>query len=238
MAEPLCPDEEDIALAAELALGLLDGAELAAARRRQLADPGFAAEVERWALDLGPLALGAVDVPAPTGLWQRIDARLPAGDPGVVVTLRRWRATAIAASAAAAVLLAILLLRPVPIPVVLPPEPGVTAPQPVAIAQITGTEGAAFVARYDAGQGMLHVRTDSMPASRRAPELWVIPAGGKPVSLGLVAVRGGRDMAVAPANRALMAEGATLAVTMEDAATAPHAGPSGPPVAAGKITIL
>ncbi|WP_294329469.1 anti-sigma factor [uncultured Sphingomonas sp.] len=231
MAEPLRPEDEDIALAAELALGVLEGAELAAARRRQLADPGFAAAVERWSLDLAPLALGGVDVPVPSGLWERIEARLPAGQSGAVVALRRWRATAIAASAAAAVLLAILLLRPVPEAVVLPPRP-------VVVAQITGTAGATFAARYDVDQGMLHIRTDQMPASRKAPELWVIPAGGKPVSLGLVATRGGRDMAVSPAHRPLLADGATLAVTMEDGATAPHASPSSAPVAAGKITIL
>lgn len=231
MAEPLQPEEEEIALAAELALGLLEGEALAAARRRQLADPGFAAAVERWALDLAPLALGGVDVPAPASLWARIEARLPGGDHAAVVALRRWRATAIATSAAAAVLLAILLLRPVPEPVVLPPAPAL-------VAQITGTAGATFAARYDADQGLLHVRTDEMPASRRAPELWVIPAGGKPVSLGLVARQGALDVAVAPAHRALLARGATLAVTMEEPATAPHDGPSGPPVAAGKITII
>jgi anti-sigma-K factor RskA len=232
MAEPLRPEEEEIALAAELALGLLEGEELAAARRRQLADPAFAVTVERWTLDFAPLALGGAEHPAPAGLWDRIEARLPAAREGAaVVALRRWRALAVATSAAAAILLAILLLRPVPTPVVLPQ-------QAVVMAQITGTEGAAFAARYDADQGMLHVRTEAMPASPRAPELWVIPAGGKPVSLGLVATRGGRDMAVAPAHRALLAEGATLAVTLEDAATAPHAAPSGTPVAAGKITIL
>ncbi len=231
MAEQLRPDEEEIALAAELALGLLEGADLAAARRRQLADPAFAAAVERWSLDFAPLALGGFDVPAPDSLWRRIEARLPAGDHGAVIVLRRWRATAIAASAAAAVLLAILLVRPVPAPVVLPPPP-------VVVAQITGTAGATFAARYDVDQGTLHVRTESLPASPRAPELWVIPAGGKPVSLGLVAARGGRDVTVSPQNRALLAEGATLAVTMEDAATAPHAGPTSAPVAAGKITIL
>ncbi|WP_066726755.1 anti-sigma factor [Sphingomonas pituitosa] len=231
MADPLRPEEEEVVLAAELVLGLLEGEDLAAARRRQLADPGFAEAVERWVRDLAPLVLGGVDGPVPAGLWQRIATRLPAADQGTVVALRRWRATAIAASAAAAVLLAIVLLRPMPQPVVLPPPP-------VVVAQMTGTEGAVFAARYDADQGMLHVRTESMPSSSRAPELWVIPAGGKPVSLGLLANRGGRDMAVSPAHRALMAEGATLAVTMEDAATAPHAGPSGPPVAAGKITIL
>lgn len=43
------PEEDgpDMA-AAELALGILDGAERAAAVRRVLAEPGFAREVERW----------------------------------------------------------------------------------------------------------------------------------------------------------------------------------------------
>lgn len=233
MADPMDPMDEDTLLAAELALGLIEGAELAAARRRQLAEPAFAAAVARWTAEFAPLAHAGPDA-APPDLWSRIEARLPAAapaDPRIVTALHRWQAIAIAASAAAAVLLAVLLLRPVAAPV---------APlqQPVAIAQITGSEGATFAARYDAGDATLHVRTEAMPASRLAPELWVIPAGGKPVSLGLVATRGGRDIAVAPAHRALLTEGATLAVTMEEPATAPHAGPSGPPVAAGKISIL
>lgn len=232
MADPLLPEEEDVVLAAELALGLLDGAELAAARRRQLADPAFAASVERWALDFAPMAQEVAEAGPTPGLWDRIAARLPgADDRRLVLAVRRWRALAVAASAAAAALLVILLLRPIPTPVVLRPEPAV-------VAQITGSEGAIFQARYDGAQGMLHVRTEAMPATRLAPELWVIPAGGKPVSLGLVANRGGRDVAVAPAHRALLAEGATLAITMEEPAGAPHAGPSGPPVAAGKIVIF
>lgn len=232
MSDPLRPEEEDTALAAELALGLLTGEALASARRRQLAEPAFAAAVERWVLEFAPLALAGADEPVPANIWARIEARLPQGTrQASLIALRRWRATAIASGAAAAALLAILLLRPVPQPVLLPPEP-------VVVAQLTGTEGTVIAARYDAGQGMLHVRTDSVPASRRVPELWVIPAGGKPISLGLVATRGGRDVAVAPAHRALLIDGATLAVTMEEAATAPHAGPSGPPVAAGRIMIL
>jgi anti-sigma-K factor RskA len=232
MADPLRPDDDTLAHAAELALGLLEGEDLAAARRRQLADPAFAALVDRWVMDFAPLALGGVDAPVPAGLWHRIEARLSAAPAAAaLVTLRRWRATAIAASTAAAVLLGILLLRPIPTAVILPPEPAV-------IAQIVGSEGAVLAARYDVARGTLHVRTERMPASTLAPELWVIPAGGKPVSLGLVASRGDRDIAVAPAHRTLLSEGATLAVTMEAAGSAPHAGPSGPPVAAGKITLL
>ncbi|MHA6718528.1 anti-sigma factor [Sphingomonas sp. RS6] len=234
MAEPPPLPPEDVVLAAELALGVLDGEDHAAARRRQLADLDFAAAVEHWALRFAPLSHGIADAPVPPALWDRIAERLPdAGDLRVVRALRRWRAAAIAAGAAAAVLLAIVLVRPDPAAIA--PVP---ATAPAIVAQITGDEGVALAARYDPAQAVLHVRTDNMPASPLAPELWVIPAGGKPVSLGLVASRGDRALAVAPGHRALIEEGATLAITMEPAAGAPHPGPSGPPVAAGKITIL
>ena len=49
--------EPDIA-AAELALGVLDGEERAAALRRVLAEPGFASEVERWRGYFGALFVG------------------------------------------------------------------------------------------------------------------------------------------------------------------------------------
>jgi anti-sigma-K factor RskA len=66
----------------------------------------------------------------------------------------------------------------------------------------------------------------------------VIPADGKPRSLGLVNGEGASRIAVAIDHRGFMTQGATLAITMEPAATAPHAAPSAAPVVAGKISIL
>jgi anti-sigma-K factor RskA len=77
-----------------------------------------------------------------------------------------------------------------------------------------------------------------MPASDLAPELWVIPADGVPRSLGLVSAEGLSRVGVPVAHRALMQDGATLAITMEPSDGAPHRAPSSAPVAAGKITTI
>jgi anti-sigma-K factor RskA len=72
-------------------------------------------------------------------------------------------------------------------------------------------------------------------AQGRVPELWVIPAGQAPRSLGLVS--GDRPWTVAvPANiRGALVSGSVLAVSLETAAGAPHAAPAGPIVAKGAI---
>lgn len=235
MAEEERPDDAaGIALAAELALGLLEGEALAAARRRQLADRAFAAEVARWEADFAALASSGADVEPSPGLWPSIAARV---DPPAARALRRWRAATFAASAVAASLAAVLVLRPVPASVPMP-VPSAATLAPIAVAQMTGLPGAVLAARFDPAGGPLRIRALEMPESPLAPELWVIPAGGTPRSLGLVAAHGNSDLSLDPASRALLVEGATLAITMEEAATAPHAGPSGPPVAAGKISLL
>lgn len=55
MDEPLTPEQDREALAAELALGLLDGQARADALRLRLGDPVFAALVEAWEVKLSPL---------------------------------------------------------------------------------------------------------------------------------------------------------------------------------------
>jgi anti-sigma-K factor RskA len=59
MADPSGSPPDREALAAELALGLLEGADRAEALRLCLSDPAFAAEVEAWGLRLSPL-LGTI----------------------------------------------------------------------------------------------------------------------------------------------------------------------------------
>jgi anti-sigma-K factor RskA len=61
-------------LAAEFALGLLDGDELREARRRALSDPDFASQVARWRGSLAPLHLEIDEESPPIDLWNRIEA--------------------------------------------------------------------------------------------------------------------------------------------------------------------
>lgn len=233
MAEQLTP-EQDL-LAAELALGLLDGEDRAAALRLVLADAQFAASVEAWRARIEPLGDDFRAV-TPPDLWPAIEARLGsaervADDRTTLRQLRFWRWSAIGSSAIAASLAGAMLFLPGPAPVTV-----VRAPEQVAVAQLGGEAGALLAANYDPGEGMLRIRAIDMPQSDLAPELWVIPADGVPRSLGLVDARGTTRVTIPAKLRAHMVDGATLAITMEPVAGAPHAGPSSPAVATGKIS--
>lgn len=213
--------------AGELALGVLTGDERAAALRRAVAEPAFAAAVDDWRLRLAPLMEGIADVPAPDGAWAGIERAI--GN-AAQVALGRWRAAALAATALAASLAAVLVLRPDPVPQLIERP---TAPM---LAQVAGAQGVVLVtAQYDAASGQLRVRTTNMPAGDRVPELWVIAGDAAPRSLGFVAMNGTSDY-IPPADmRRMMADGVTIAVTMEPRSTVPHAAPSGAVMGTAKL---
>lgn len=235
MADAVLTPEERDALAAELALGVLDGEERAAALRRLMADPGFSPDlIDAWERRLAALYDAYGPVVPPDTLWSGIENRIAdRSQPHPVARqLRWWRAGALASAAVAASLALVIALRPTPPPALGPPVQ-------VAVAQMVGApDGPTILARYDPASGGLTLRSTGMESDSLAPELWVIPADGKPRSLGLIASGPESRLAVSPSHRQFMAEGATLAVTMEPAAGAPHAAPSSAPVAAGKISLL
>ena len=91
----MTPDDQ--ALAAELALGVLDGAELVAARARLAGDRAFAAEVARWEEWLAPLALAfpeAVPPPETTVAAPSASSVSPVAA-SVVTPTRVYRPTAV-----------------------------------------------------------------------------------------------------------------------------------------------
>lgn len=237
----LTPEQARETLAAELALGLLDGAERAEAMRLSLADPAFAALVDAWAARFAPMhETFGESLPAPE-LWSAIERRLP-DVPAVAAPLaandnaRFWRWGTFGSTAVAAALAAVLVLRPVPIA---PPVEIVRAPDQMSVAQLGAAEGGALLAAsYDPAQAEMRIRAITLPDSRLSPELWVIPADGVPRSLGLVAATGTSRVVVPVALRAMMADGATLAITLEPTDGAPHAAPSSTPIAVGKIATI
>ncbi len=227
------PEERDLR-AAELALGLLDGDDRAAALRLRLSDPEFAAMVDAWRRRLEPLLTAYQPEQPSENVWNGIVQRL---EPRGMVMARggsgKWRALALASSAIAATLAVFLVLRPAP------PQP---QPQPitaVSVAQLTGDQEALrVVARYDDAHGTLALRSEGIQDPNKSPELWIIPSDGKPRSLGLIARNGASQVTVPVTLRAFLRDGVTLAVTMEDAATAPHDAPSAAPVAIGSISVI
>ncbi|SEJ86761.1 Anti-sigma-K factor RskA [Sphingomonas sp. OV641] len=228
---PLTPD--DSITAAELALGLLEGEERAAALRRVAAEPEFAQEVDTWRTRFAALYPSYPEVEPPAWMEGRLMA--------AVDNARPWRWATGAASALAACLALALVLRPADVP---PPSPG-PAPRPAAPAPITyaaamtpadGKEGAAFAALFDAARGQVRVPTAIEVPTGKVAELWRIGADGVPHSLGLLTATGTTAIALSAADRAALAAGATLAISIEPPGGSPTRLPTGPIVATGALT--
>lgn len=202
-------------LAAEYVLGTLPLADRLHAERLILSDADFARLVEDWVTKFAPLNAGYADQPPPADLLPRIEARLFPAAPAP----SRWRLPFFGATAAG--LAALLLLAYWP-----------ATPPAIVTARLTG-EGQALVvsASYDPTAGVVTFHRTEGPAAATGKdyELWVIPAGQKPVSLGVL-----RGDARAVTLAALPA-GTTLAVTLEQAGGSPTGDPQGPLVAAAVI---
>jgi len=228
--------------AAELALGLLDGEERSAALRRLLTDRAFAADVETWRGHLAQLFDLWPEVPVSGNVFGRVERSLdwPAAQPVMAApATRRWMWPAMTglSSIAAAGLLLVLVTRPAPQPSVAP-KPVATAPVPATmlVAAVTpGKGGAPMTAVYDPASGGMRVTAQAMADVKRSAELWVIAGDGVPHSLGLLPAGGGQ-IAIATANRARLAAGATLAVSLEPIGGSPTGLPTGPVVATGALS--
>lgn len=229
--------ERDL-LAAEHALGLLEGEELVEARGLVASDPAFARAVAEWEARLAPLLdeVGAVE--PPQAVWQRVRAAIaaPPAEGGNVVELRRklgrWQALAAGASAIAAslaVVVAYNALRPPPAAV----EPGSAD---VMLAALMNQDKTMLLsAAWRPADNSLMIMPETIrPAPGHSHELWIIPADGKPRSLGIVHARTGR-MAVDPVMAPHFAGTPTLAVSVEPEGGSPGEAPSGPVIATGQL---
>ncbi len=224
----LDPADRD-ALAGELALGLLEGQERAAALRLMLADRDFAARVEEWRAHQSGLFDAIDEVEPPGGAWDAIAARI--GDPPAPPSaLSWWKWSAFGSSAVAAALALMLAIpRAEPAPV----------PTSFAVAQLTGPiEGLRIATRYDPATATLRVRTTGMPETPTDPILWIVPAGGAPVPLGPIERSGDTVIAVAQGQRALIKPAARFSLSMEPRATPPGAAPTAGFVAEGAIDLI
>jgi anti-sigma-K factor RskA len=72
----------------------------------------------------------------------------------------------------------------------------------------------------------------------RSLQMWLIPPGGKPVSLGVIPPGGDGEIKLASAQKALMGESSTLAVSLEPEGGSPTGQPTGPVLYQGTLTAL
>jgi len=226
-------------LAAEYALGILEGEELVEARGLAASDAGFASEVEAWEERLAPLFDEMGEEAPPAALWGRIKAGIDGERGGDVIELKRrvgwWKGMTAAASAIAA-----SLALDVAFDAVRPPPPAIEAPQAggeMMVASLMSEDQAimASAAWMPTKKSLMVMAGDMPPEPGRSHELWIIPADGKPRSLGLVSGGGPHRMAVDEAMAPMFAEAATLAVSIEPEGGSPGLGPTGPMIASGRL---
>jgi anti-sigma-K factor RskA len=235
------PPSDDV-LAGEFVLGVLD-----AAQRRQLqvrleTDRAFAQRVEVWERRFAPLLADIEPVEAPAHTWSGICARLgwqERSQDGFWQSLGFWRAATVLSTVVAIVAIAFTVersLTPASQPVAQQAEPGAKPVTP--LTHDDGTPG--WLASVDAARGtVLMVPVPSTPdAQGRVPELWLIPAGKAPVSLGAVSISRSHTVTVPQDARGALVAGSILAITLEPAAGIPHAAPSSAVIAKGTIQPL
>jgi anti-sigma-K factor RskA len=229
-------------LAAEHALRLLEGDDLARAQRLERSDPVFAAEVADWQERLGPLFDEFSEAMPSPSVWRRIQASVgPANDNAASVDrrLRLWRGYGIAASAVAAsrtVVVGFTLAgRPEQAPAPAPMAEVERAP--VLVATLASQdEVTSLSVAYDGEQNSLLVSPGRL---RGAPghdhELWIIPAGGKPISLGLVRPGEAQRLPIARELAPHFRQRSAVALSVEPVGGSPTGGPTGPVVASGEL---
>jgi anti-sigma-K factor RskA len=236
---PLTLAEAD--LAADFALGQLDSGAHANAIRLLREHPAFRAEVGRWTGMLTPMFEEVEPREPPAGLFDsiasRLDPRAANDDDALRTRLRRWQWFGGGASAIAAALALVLVTTQPPAPIApTPPTATVSAPQPPMIATIASDGPGKMIAVWNGGERSLTVAAASpMPdAPGHAHELWLIPADGKPRSMGVMP-QGDMHATVPDAMAAQFAEGATLAISVEPMGGSPSGQPTGPVIASGAL---
>ena len=239
-------------LAAEYALGVLEGVERAAAERRAERDAAFARAVDDWHAQLSPMLDYVEDaVPSPR-VWRGIEnaigradaprsrpvaAARGVADPIVRQAIPAWRAFLLMVMGGAlASFVTVTLIDQGLVRLGSDPRPvSPTSTGPALVATLT-PEGATppALARLDPSGG-LTVRITLAGEDDRVPELWLIPGDGVPRSLGVLA-DGAATIAlpedVAPA------AGEALAVSLEPPGGSPTGAPTGPVIASGQLIEL
>ncbi len=226
--------EDDQALVAEYALGLLEGGERAALARRIAAEPALAADLRLWRTRLATLDSEFAEVPAPAGVLQRLETRLfapaTASSGGWWNSLALWRGLTAAAAAVAVVAVGVNLMQP-------RVDPTVLATQLVAAIQAQEGSGVEFVALYDQASGQ--VRLTSLKGAAvpdKDFELWYIKGEQPAVSMGVIPVNERKEIPLDAAARASIEPGTIFAVTLEQKGGSPTGKAQGPIVAVGTAT--
>lgn len=238
MTGPLNEDHD--LLAAEHALGVLEGPDLQRARELVLSSPEFARSVRDWELTLSPIADEATEQAPQSTLWERIEKSLEdKTDEPVVLALRRriqlWRGVSFAAMATAAALALFVALQQTA-----QQQPGADDGRGLLLASLSSADtNTSLSAAYDPDGRSLLVSPGVLKSdAEHQHELWIIPQGGAPVAVGLLHPGQPQRLAVRSEIVPHFRARSTLAVSVEPMGGSPTGQPTGPVIAAGQLSSI
>jgi len=225
---------------AEYVLGVLDADARADVAREVATSPTAAAAVASWQRRLLPLATEIEPQEPAPAVWERIESVLGLRVPqrpatgeeraGLWESLRFWRWLSVASAAlfvAASLLLVLFVSRR-------PPTPAI----PYMASTITEQAGRVG---WTATMDIAHARIVVVPAAPeplsagRAPELWLIPKGRKPIAVGMISTAAPVAIQLTGALVAQLGPTAVLAVSAEPPGGSATGQPTGPVIATGTI---
>ena len=236
-------EDDDRWLAAEYALGILDGPDRHLVASRAKRDAAFEAEVREWENRFAPMLEAIPPKTVPHRVWISIEAEIgrPAPSaprqtaaPGLWSNTAFWRWVSFGTGALAAASLAGLLVL----------LPGTELLGPRDRAPLVATLNAkgdvpVFVVRFDSTRSELFIRASAADKTdARVPELWVIPDDGTPRSLGVLTAGESARVVVPKSLGNVMRAGVTLAISLEPAGGSPPGAPTGPVIASGNLLAL
>jgi len=219
-------------LAAEYALGTLRGRARERFARAIRSDPVVADAARDWERRLAALAVAVPGITPAPRVWTAIITRLglhgAAEEAGLSWWQRLgfWRGFALA-SFAAAMALSVLQLS----------GPGALPGETLVVVLAGPDARPAMIATAARNERVLTMKPviDADPGPGRTYELWALPEGGAPQSLGVIPRGGVARIPLRSASGEALARIPQLAVSLEPAGGSPTGAPTGPVLFTGRI---
>jgi anti-sigma-K factor RskA len=224
---PASPDDEDSLLAAEYAIGVLQGPDRDSFAKRIAAEPAIAAEVRYWDEHFAGLADQIAVVIPPSRVKSQIEKRLFATDNDVST----WNSPGLWRWLALSAFIALIAFAGWTM------SSGPTGPRDALVAQVAGqTHPVKLYAFYNDATGELRLnRAAGNAAPNRSFELWLIVGRDAPISLGVLPAEPMMHLIV-PSNLRSKLKGSLLAITDEPAGGSPTGAPTGAVLGTGQLT--
>ena len=225
------------ALAAEFALGTLQGRARRRFERSLKEEPALRRLVVAWQERLTPLNEGIAPVQPPARVWRSIEQRIrKTSRRGASIwdSLGFWRTASFVASAAV-VLLAVVLTTATP----------TSKPHDTMVAVLSDEQSnPAITVSWQADpRGAERLRVRVMGHAEMAPdtawELWMLPGGDqKPVSLGLITTHENQTVVLPRPLAVKINQASGLAMSVEPKGGSPTGVPTGPILYKGLCTMM